>query len=102
MSVARLISLWVFSPWICKWGYGISTNELIIIIWGGLRGAVGISFALIAGTDPDLDPAFRDIFLFDMSGCAVLTLIINAPTTGITYKFVITLGYLIDHLGILV
>lgn len=91
MSVARAISLVIFYPQLKTKGYGLSKKEFYVLVYGGLRGAVGISFAMIAGGDPDLSPALRDIFLFDMAGCAVLTLIINATTCGA----------LIDKLGIL-
>ena len=91
MSVGRVIVIGVFKWVIQNTGYGLTNKELMVLMYGGLRGAVGISFAMIAGGDKELDPILRDIFLFDMSGCAVLTLIINAPTTGM----------LIDKLGIL-
>ncbi len=29
--------------------------------WGGLRGAVGIAFALMVNADPELDSKYRDI-----------------------------------------
>ncbi len=29
--------------------------------WGGLRGAVGIAFAMMVNADTDLDPKYRDI-----------------------------------------
>jgi len=92
INIVRYISLFIFAPIICKTGYGCTIRELVVIAWGGLRGAIGIFFAMIASVDPGLDPILRDILLFDMTGIAILTLIINATLTG----------PLIDYLGILV
>lgn len=72
----------------------MNAKEFVVIVYGGLRGAVGIAFAMIAASDEGLDPVLRDIFLFDMSGCAVLTLIINASTTGTLINY---LGILNEH-----
>ena len=44
--------------------------------YGGLRGAIGISFALIVASDAETyTPTLRHFILFDMAGCAFLTLI---------------------------
>eukprot|EP00828_Plagiopyla_frontata_P032511 TRINITY_DN4237_c0_g1_i3.p1 TRINITY_DN4237_c0_g1~~TRINITY_DN4237_c0_g1_i3.p1 ORF type:complete len:821 (+),score=57.19 TRINITY_DN4237_c0_g1_i3:288-2750(+) len=91
MNIARFISLSIFYKFIVSWGYGLTGKEFFVLCYGGLRGAVGISFAMIAANNFELPPCLRDIFLFDMAGCAVLTLLINSPTCGI----------IIDYLGIL-
>jgi NhaP-type Na+/H+ or K+/H+ antiporter len=94
MNVGRLISLGTFYPMLKTRGYGLNYKEFFVIVYGGLRGAVGIAFAMIASSDEELDPILRDIFLFDMSGCAVLTLIINASTCGSLINF---FGILDEH-----
>lgn len=66
-------------------------NEFIVMVWGGLRGAVGISFAMIASADEEIPLILRDLILFDFAGCAMLTLVVNATTTG----------FIIDKLGFL-
>ena len=66
----------------------------MVFIHGGLRGAVGLSFALLANADESLTPALRDIFLFNFSGICVFTLIINAPTTKILIEY---MGILATH-----
>jgi NhaP-type Na+/H+ or K+/H+ antiporter len=53
-----------------------------VLAYGGLRGAVGIAFSLIVANNNSLPEKFRTIVLFDMAGCAFLTLVINAPTAG--------------------
>lgn len=91
VCLCRLISFGLFKKWIFTMGYGCTISEFIIYVHGGLRGAVGLAFALLANADESLTPALRDIFLFNFSGICVFTLIINAPTTKI----------LIEYLGIL-
>jgi len=90
MSVGRGIVIGLAFPFLRKLGYGMNWKELLVVIYGGLRGAVGISFAMIVAHDEDFPAKFRDIFFFHMSGCAVLTLLINATTSG----------FLIDKFGI--
>jgi len=48
MLIARVISLSLFSKYIFNTGTGCSVKEFIIIIWSGLRGAVGLCFAMLA------------------------------------------------------
>ena len=55
--------------------------------YGGLRGAIGICFAMIIARDDQYPPTLRDFVLFDMSGCAILTLIINGTTAGWVVKW---------------
>ena len=50
-------------------------------MYGGLRGAIGICFALIIAGDDTYSATLRQMILFDMAGCAILTLIINGTTT---------------------
>lgn len=47
-----------------------------------MRGAIGIAFALIVSHIGGLDAKYKSIVLFHMAGCALMTLVINAPTAG--------------------
>jgi hypothetical protein len=51
MLIARVISLSIFSKQIFNTGYGCTPKEFIVIIWSGIRGAVGLSFAMLAHED---------------------------------------------------
>ena len=42
----------MFFPLLSRIGYGLSWQSALVIIWGGLRGAVGLSLALIIYQDP--------------------------------------------------
>jgi NhaP-type Na+/H+ or K+/H+ antiporter len=54
-----------------------------VLTWGSLRGAIGITFALIVAKDEELDDKLKDIVLFHMSGLAVVTLLVNGSTLGL-------------------
>ena len=52
MSVCRFISFMTFSKQIFSYGYGCTWKEFAVFIHGGLRGAVGLAFAMLANADP--------------------------------------------------
>lgn len=89
MTFARFISIGVFMPKLKKLGYGLRWIEVCALTYGGLRGAVGIAFTLILAANDFLPERFRSISIFNMAGCAFLTLMINAPTCS---SFIIWLG----------
>ena len=45
----------VLSPLLKRIGYGLSWQNGVVMVWGGLRGAVGLALALIVLHDKDLD-----------------------------------------------
>lgn len=51
MNIARYLAVLMFYPYLKAHGYGLTKKEMYVLVWGGLRGAVGISFAMIAGAD---------------------------------------------------
>ncbi len=40
-----------FSPILTRLGYGLEWNNAVVMIWGGLRGAVGLALALQVALD---------------------------------------------------
>ena len=77
MLVVRFSAIALFMPILKKIAYGLTWAEVIALAYGGLRGAIGIAFALIVSNDPEFPIKFRSIVLFQMAGAAVLTLISN-------------------------
>lgn len=57
-------------------------HQVILVAYAGLRGAVGLSLALIVAVDEKLPKYTRDVILLHVAGVALLTLLINATTTG--------------------
>lgn len=45
--IARLAAISVFMYFLQRLGYGLTWKEVYILAFGGLKGAVGISIALI-------------------------------------------------------
>lgn len=55
----RTLMVLTFYPILRKTGYGLTKKELVVLIYGGLRGALGLCLALIVGVDEDLSQRFR-------------------------------------------
>ena len=58
-------------------GYGFTHKDAIVLTYGGIRGAIGISFALIVQHDNFFPHLFRRTMLLHMAGIALITLIGN-------------------------
>lgn len=72
----------LFFPLMKRSGYGLSVREAVILSWGGLRGALGLTLALMVSyTLPIPEPIRRQV-LFLTAGLVTLTLTINATTIG--------------------
>ena len=91
-----------FFPLLSRIGYGLSWQSALVIVWGGLRGAVGLSLALIIYQDPLLGsgvtrnvtvtaPDGSDMvvqkvvgekFLIHTASLVFFTLFINGTTTA--------------------
>jgi len=76
-----------------RMGYGFSVNDGIVLSWGGLRGALGITLALevdLAFPAPKhcdhgvcaTEEKFGSQMLLTVGGMAILSLLINGMTTG--------------------
>ena len=89
-AVFVYLAVFFFSPLLKRTGYGLTWEEGCVLVWGGLRGAVGLALALIVEQDNTLDRVVRDRILFHVAGIAGLTLLINGTTCG----------WLVDKLGL--
>jgi hypothetical protein len=67
MYVSRLFSLFIFKKQIFSYGYGCTMGEFLVFIHGGLRGAVGLAFAMIANADEDLPITLRDMVKINLN-----------------------------------
>lgn len=82
INVVRMAMITLFYPVMKRSGYGLSKREALILCWGGLRGALGLTLALMVSyTLPIPEPVRRQI-LFLTAGIVTLTLTINATTIG--------------------
>lgn len=80
MILIRLIMVYFFYPVYKYGGYELNWREVFVMGYGGLRGALGLCLALIVGVDRSLNPRFRALTVFSLSGVATLTLVVNGLT----------------------
>ncbi len=52
MMAIRLAMLMIFKPLLERTGYGITQKEIWVVCYGGLRGALGLTLALMVLVDP--------------------------------------------------
>ena len=82
MIIARTIMVLTLYPLLTKFGYGLSKKEFVVLIYGGLRGALGMCLSLIVYVDGSLRVRFRELTVFYMCGMAFLTIVLNGLTCG--------------------
>lgn len=80
MILSRVIMVLTFYPFLKRSGYGLTRKELVVLIYGGLRGALGMCLSLFVGVDDSLRLRFRELTVFYMCGMAMLTIIVNGLT----------------------
>jgi NhaP-type Na+/H+ or K+/H+ antiporter len=93
MIIVRAIMVLTFLPILKATGYGITKKEIIVLIYGGLRGALGLCLSLMVGVDEELPVRFRELTVFYMCGMAVLTIVANGLTCGKLVDYVEMIHY---------
>ncbi|EGB08992.1 hypothetical protein AURANDRAFT_63566 [Aureococcus anophagefferens] len=87
MMAVRALMVLALYPILANMGYGTDPKAAGFMVWGGLRGAVGLALAVYVKTtlqqngDPD-DAKDGKRILFHVAGLAFLTLTINGTTAG--------------------
>ncbi len=87
MQVCRAIMVIVLYPIMKDLGQGLTGKEALVLVYGGLRGALGLSLALMVGVDDEFPERLRELVVFNMAGVATLTLLINGTTCGALVRF---------------
>jgi len=90
VHVSRMLTMVILYPFLERQGYGLSVNEFWVIVYGGLRGAIGLALALLVVGNSDLRRRYRTQLMLHVSSIVLLTLFINATT----------MGYLVKMLGL--
>ena len=80
MTLARYLMIWCFVPLMNKTGYPVTHKDVIVLTYGGLRGAIALCLGLMVYTDEDYSPRFRDLVLFYLTGMISLTVLLNGLT----------------------
>lgn len=81
LHVIRFFTIILFWPCLRKMGYGMTFKEVLLSTYAGLRGAVGMSLALMVSIEKKIDQEIQDVILLHVGGIALMTLLINATTT---------------------
>lgn len=80
LNIIRYVTIMMLYPIMKRSGYGLNKKESIILTWGGLRGALGMTLALMVSYTPAIPEEIRSQVLFFTAGTVTLTLCINATT----------------------
>lgn len=80
LNIFRYVTIMMLYPIMKRSGYGLNKKESIILTWGGLRGALGMTLALMVSYTPAIPEEIRSQVLFFTAGIVTLTLCVNATT----------------------
>ena len=80
LNLIRYVMIAMLYPMMKRIGYGLNRQESLVLTWGGLRGALGMTLALMVSYTPSIPEVIRDQILFLTAGIVTLTLCVNATT----------------------
>ncbi len=80
INLIRMLMITMLYPLLKRNGYGLSKRESMILTWGALRGALGLTLALMVYNTEAIDPEVRRQVLGLTAGIVTMTLVINATT----------------------
>lgn len=87
LIVIRAIVITILSPLLKHLGLGITKQKAIVLVWGGLRGAVALAMALVITHSKFIDQTIAQEILFFTGGVVFLSMIINATTMNALMKY---------------
>lgn len=82
LLVIRGIMVLVLWPLMNFCGDRISWKEAVVMVWSGLRGAVGLVLAIVVDEEPNISAQIGSHFMFHIGGIAMLTIVINATLSA--------------------
>lgn len=80
LNLIRFAMIMLLYPVMKRLGYGLTRRESVILTWGGLRGALAMTLALMVSYTPAIPEDIRSQVLLFTAGIVTLTLCINATT----------------------
>ncbi len=80
VNIVRMAMIAIFYPIMKRSGYGITKRESLILTWGALRGALGLTLALMVSYTDSIPEDIRRQVLMLTAGIVTLTLVVNATT----------------------
>jgi NhaP-type Na+/H+ or K+/H+ antiporter len=82
ITIIRAAVVGAFYPFIKNLGYGLKVEDAVVLVWGGLRGAVGLALALVVAQDMLIPKEVGLNTLNLAAAVVVLTLVVNGTTMG--------------------
>jgi NhaP-type Na+/H+ or K+/H+ antiporter len=92
LHVIRASVTLILSPLLTRMGYGLPWKSGAILVWGGLRGAVGLALGLLLELDSAVNRNTVAVVNFHVAGIVFMTLMINGTTTELVYRKLLKLG----------
>jgi NhaP-type Na+/H+ or K+/H+ antiporter len=87
IQLIRALSVTLFMPLLKRIGIGLTREKAVVLVWGGLRGAVSLALALIIAQDTVLPGELGDQILFLTAGIVVLTIVVNASSMTVVLRY---------------
>eukprot|EP00371_Babesia_bovis_P001540 XP_001610187.1 sodium/hydrogen exchanger 1 [Babesia bovis T2Bo] len=86
LNLARAFMILVFSPLLSYVGYGLNYKETLLLIWGGLRGAIVLVMGLRLESDRNTPDEISDLLAFYIGGSVMLILLLQGLTFEMLYR----------------
>ncbi|GBE60783.1 Na+ H+ exchanger [Babesia ovata] len=87
LNLARALMIVLFSPLLSYIGYGLNWKEAILVILGGLRGALVLVLGLRLESDNHTPQDVSDLLAFYLGGNVMLILLIQGLTFELVYRW---------------
>ncbi len=96
VQAVRAVIFAVCFPVLKYTGYGITFRKALVMVWAGLRGAVGLALSLFVLFDGQIsDESFRLLAFFFMGLIAAITIVTQGTTTGFLLQVSIAPSHLV-------
>lgn len=82
VTLIRAVMIILLWPILQLVGARMTWQEAVVMVWAGLRGAVGLVLAIILDLEPTVSQEIGSHIIFHVGGIAMLTIIINSTSCG--------------------
>ena len=91
LQVIRALMIAIFYPILRFTGYSITWQKAVVMVWSGLRGAVGLALSLFVLFDTSItDIHFRVLVFFMVSMEAAISIVVQGSSMGLLLQVGLT------------
>ncbi|SOV20153.1 sodium/hydrogen exchanger, Na+, H+ antiporter, putative [Plasmodium sp. gorilla clade G2] len=87
LLIARTVMILIFTPFLSKIGYEVNCKEIMLLIWGGLRGGIVLVLGLRIEAENKINEKLTKELAYYISGSVLLILTIQGLTFEWLYRF---------------